>query len=205
MTQQQTRERYMETVLILLLTLLVVYVLVDAWAAIFKAAETVSPGKEVRLMAAGAILYFCGFSTLFTTYFPKPFSSGHGVLYLLAGTMALLVLTMHGALRVTIAASGERQHRARLVASVTYWLVCAAVLAGGIASVAAQPLIAASFTQSPWIWIFPLIATAGLFGLRLCIAIRLDLWAFASSSFFVAGLLCTAVVALFPDLIARAA
>jgi cytochrome bd-type quinol oxidase subunit 2 len=195
----------METILILLLTSLVVYVLVDAWGAIFNAAETVSPGKEVRLMAAGAILYFCGFSTLFTAYSPKPYSSSHGALYLLAGTMALLVLTMHGALRVTIAASGERQRRARLIASVTYWLVCVAVLVAGVASVATQPLIAANFTQSPWIWIFPLVATAGLFGLRLCISIRLDLWAFASSSFFVAGLLCTAVVALFPDLITRSA
>lgn len=196
----------METISILLMSTLVIYVVADAWSAIFRAAGPVSPRNEFRFIAAGAVLCFCGFSVLLAVYSQENASLPEKSTFeFLAGATALLVLTMHGALRVAVATSGERQRRARLLASATYWLVCAAVLIFGIASVAAQPLIAAAFTGSPWIWIFPLVATTGLFGLRLCISTRLDRGAFLSSSFFVAGLLCTAAVALFPNLIARVA
>ncbi len=116
----------------------------------------------------------------------------------LVGATALLVLVLHGALWVTYKTSGDLQRRSRNIASFVFWAVCAGVIAISGASFSVQPHIAASFAAHSWLWLFPLLATAGLFGMRLCMSARVDLWSFACSAVFILGLLTSAVFSLYP-------
>jgi cytochrome bd-type quinol oxidase subunit 2 len=186
----------MEAVLVFLLMIFVAYVLVDGWGAALRPAGTVWRRQEVLPVAAGGAVYFCGAAALLLAR-----SSSHVRFDCFVGITALPVLIMHGALRVAMAASSGPQRRARRLASGMYWLVCAALLVSGIAGFAAQPLLGSSFMQASWIWVLPLVATAGLFGLRLCVSSRLDAGAFLCSSVFIAGLLCTAVATFYLGLL----
>ncbi len=119
----------------------------------------------------------------------------------LIGVAALLVLTMHGALWVMLKTEGQLAARARSIASTAYWFVCAAVLAISVASFGVQSHLGESFRGHPLLWAFPLIAAAGLFGLRMCLFARLDLWTFLCSAAFIVGLLCSAAFGLYPNVL----
>lgn len=119
----------------------------------------------------------------------------------LVGLSALLVLTLHGSLWVLLKTAGEVAIRARAIASTLYWAVCVAVLAISVASFAVQPHLAESFFDHPWLWVFPLLAAAGLFGLRICFSAHVDLWAFLCSGVFIVALLCSAAFGLYPNVL----
>ncbi|HVW87433.1 MAG TPA: cytochrome d ubiquinol oxidase subunit II, partial [Bryobacteraceae bacterium] len=68
-------------------------------------------------------------------------------------------------------------------------------------SFAVQPYLSRNFAQRPWLWIFPVVAAAGLFGLRMCLGAGLDLWAFVCSGVFILGLLCSAAFGLYPNVL----
>lgn len=116
----------------------------------------------------------------------------------LTGVTALLVLVLHGSLWVTYKTAGDLQRRSRGIASIVFWVMCAGVLAISVASFAVQPHIAASFAEHSWLWLFPLLAVSGLFGMRVCMSAHVDLWSFACSAVFILGLLCSAVFSLYP-------
>jgi cytochrome bd ubiquinol oxidase subunit II len=119
----------------------------------------------------------------------------------LIGVSALVVLTMHGALWVNLKTSGELQYRARTIASKLFPVVVAAAIAISIASFNVQPHLLQSFTERPWLWVFPLLAVTGLFSVQICLSAFLDLWAFLGSALFITGLLCSAAFGLFPLLL----
>ncbi|HVW83848.1 MAG TPA: cytochrome d ubiquinol oxidase subunit II, partial [Bryobacteraceae bacterium] len=119
----------------------------------------------------------------------------------LVGVTALFVLTLHGSLWVALRTSGETETRARATASKLYWIVCGAVLAISLASFAVQPYLGRNFAQRPWLWIFPAVAAAGLFGLRMCLGAGLDLWTFVCSGVFILGLLCSAAFGIYPNVL----
>jgi cytochrome d ubiquinol oxidase subunit II len=119
----------------------------------------------------------------------------------MVGVAALLVLTVHGATWVALKTSDPVQSRARMIASRVYWAVCLLVLAISAASFSIQPKLAASYSERPLTWIFPLIAIAALIALRLFLNARLDLGAFFSSAVFIATMLCSVVFGLYPDVL----
>jgi cytochrome d ubiquinol oxidase subunit II len=119
----------------------------------------------------------------------------------LTGITALLVLTVHGSLWISMKTEGPLQTRTRRIASRIWWPLCAAVLAITIASFTIQPQLRTSFVERSWVWVFPVVAVAGLLGVRLCLSANLDRWAFVSSAVFIGGLLCSAVFALYPDVL----
>lgn len=119
----------------------------------------------------------------------------------LVGVAALLVLTLHGALWVMLKTAGQVAIRARAIASAVYWAVCLAVLGISVASFVIQPHLAESFFTHPWLWVFPLLAAAGLLGLRLCFSANVDLWAFLCSGVFIVALLCSAAFGLYPNVL----
>lgn len=156
-------------------------------------------GNVVRGVPLNTDGYF--FVPLWTNFQP---GSNPGIIdwyTLMVGVTALLTLTMHGALWVMLKTTDRVAARARSTASATYWAVCAAVLGISIASFGVQPHLGESFGAHPWLWVFPLLAAAGLFGLRLCLSMRVDLWALLCSGVFIAGLLCSAAFGLYPDVL----
>jgi cytochrome d ubiquinol oxidase subunit II len=91
--------------------------------------------------------------------------------------------------------------RVRAIASRVYWLVCMAVLGISAASFSIQGHLGASFEAHPVFWVFPLVGVAGLFGIRMCLSARTDLWAFLCSCVFIVGLLCSAAFGLYPNVL----
>ena len=59
---------------------------------------------------------------------------------------------------------GALHTRARVLASLAWWGVLAAVIAITLVSFRVQPHLNQSFTARPWAYVFPLSALAGLFG-----------------------------------------
>jgi cytochrome bd-type quinol oxidase subunit 2 len=104
----------------------------------------------------------------------------------------LMVLALHGTLWVAHLNRGEREVRARFVASRLYWPVCGVVLASGIAVLSAQPWLAEDFIRRPERWIIPDIGAAGLLGMRFCLGTRWGLGSVLCSLVFMGGLFSSA-------------
>lgn len=119
----------------------------------------------------------------------------------LVAVAALLVLSMHGSIWVSLKTRGVLRDRAITAASRIFWPVCAAVVGISIASFLVQPQITSSFRERVWLWIFPLLATTALLSLRLFLSASQDFRAFLSSCIFIAGLLCSAAFGLYPKVL----
>lgn len=118
----------------------------------------------------------------------------------LIGVTALFVLTMHGALWVSLKTTEEVCCRARKIACGMFWPVSAATVTISVASFAIQPHLWERFSQVQLLWIFPLMAATGLIAIRLTLNVS-DLMAFLGSCTFIVGLLCSAAFGLYPILL----
>jgi cytochrome d ubiquinol oxidase subunit II len=116
----------------------------------------------------------------------------------LVGITALLVLTMHGALWVAHKTSYQLETRARKIARKLYWPVCALILATTVASFGVQAHLPENFSVHPPLAIFPLLAAAGLLGIRLCDGVSWSFGSFLCSCVFITGMLCSAAFGLYP-------
>jgi cytochrome d ubiquinol oxidase subunit II len=116
----------------------------------------------------------------------------------LIGVAALLSLTMHGALWVAHKTEGELSERSRKLAGLVWWGVAAFVVIITFASFSVQPHLAQSFAARPWEYIVPAIAVAGLLAARL---MRKDLARFLGSCAYLLGMLGSAAMGLYPDVL----
>ena len=119
----------------------------------------------------------------------------------IAGLAALLALTMHGALWVALKNAAPVRERARSLASRAWWAVAAITAILTAASFAIQPHLGERFASSPLGYVFPVIALAGLLGVRLSRDPESELLAFLFSSVYLAGMLASVAFGLYPDLL----
>ena len=117
---------------------------------------------------------------------------------ILVAVAALLSLTVHGALWLVLKNSGPVQARARVLASVAWWGVLAGVVAITLASFRVQPHLAQSFSARPWSYGFPMVALAGLVGLKVMNGAGRAMEAFLSSCTFLVGMLTSVAAGLYP-------
>jgi cytochrome bd ubiquinol oxidase subunit II len=117
---------------------------------------------------------------------------------ILVGVLALSALVVHGALWVTLKTSGPVRDRSLGLAKRCWWAVLMLTLAVTIVSFRIQPAIASQFRKAPWGAIFPLLACAGLLGVRGAIARADELKSFLASAVYLAGMLLSVVFGLFP-------
>jgi cytochrome d ubiquinol oxidase subunit II len=117
---------------------------------------------------------------------------------LLVAVAALLALTVHGALWVALKTAGDVHRRARLVANRLWWGLAVWVTVITLASFQVQAHLAESFAERPWGYVFPLVALAGLVGMRLPESYRKGLDAFLFSCVFLVGMLTSAAFGLYP-------
>jgi cytochrome bd ubiquinol oxidase subunit II len=171
----------------------VVFCGASALLAVFYGAAL---GNVVRGVSLDANGFF--FAPLWTNFQPGAAAGIIDWYTALVGVAALAVLTLHGALWVALKTARPTQTRSRAIASRVWWVVCAIVLAISIASFRIQPLLAANFSKRPWIWTFPAVCVISLAALRFYLRAGKDFSAFLGSSVFIAGLLCSAVFALYP-------
>jgi cytochrome d ubiquinol oxidase subunit II len=88
--------------------------------------------------------------------------------------------------------------RSLRIARLNWWLVVALTIAVTIASLRVQPAIARHFRSAPWGYVFPLIAMAGLVGVRWAMA-RADEWkSFLTAGCYLTGMLLSVVFGISP-------
>ncbi|HWB86455.1 MAG TPA: cytochrome d ubiquinol oxidase subunit II [Bryobacteraceae bacterium] len=113
---------------------------------------------------------------------------------ILIALAALIVLTGHGALWVALKTEGPVEMRAARLAARLWWAVLAAAAVVTLVSFRVQPHLRQSFAAHPWGFFFPLVALAGLAGMRL----RKARAAFLSSCAFLTGMLASVAFGLYP-------
>jgi cytochrome d ubiquinol oxidase subunit II len=119
---------------------------------------------------------------------------------ILVGLAALLALTVHGSLWVVLKTEGEVERRAQRCAMRVWWGLASSVILVTLASFRIQPQLRESFGAHPWGYLFPFLALLGLIGMRFP-GRRPELEAFLCSCLFIAGMLTSAALGLYPNLL----
>jgi len=138
------------------------------------------------------------FLPLWTNFQPGPEAGIVDWYTLLIGAAGFAALTMHGCYWVILKTGGDLQERSREVASKVWWAVLAFTALITLASFHLQQHLAAEYSDHPWGYVFPLLAVAGIIGVKLFHARRQDLSAFLASCLYLAGMLTSAAFGVFP-------
>jgi cytochrome d ubiquinol oxidase subunit II len=119
----------------------------------------------------------------------------------LVGVTAFAALTLHGALWVALKTEGELQARCHRIARRLWMVIAILALIVSAVSFRIQPLLLQSFELRPWGFVFPALSVAGLIGVPFSLRRHQEQAAFLSSCAFILGLLCSAAVGLYPNLL----
>jgi cytochrome d ubiquinol oxidase subunit II len=99
---------------------------------------------------------------------------------------------------VALKTDGDLQQRSREFGARLWWAVLALTAMITFFSYQLQPNIARQFSEHVWGYVFPLLARAGLAGMRISSARGRDLNAFLSSCLYLVGMLTSATFGVFP-------
>ncbi len=138
------------------------------------------------------------FLPLWTNLQPGPSAGIVDWYTLLIGAAAFTALALHGCYWVILKTNGDLQQRSREFGWRLWWAVVAFTVIITMVSFRLQPNIFKEFSEHLWGYVFPLIAFAGLAGMRVCGARELDLYAFLSSCLYLVGMLTSTVFGVFP-------
>jgi cytochrome d ubiquinol oxidase subunit II len=114
------------------------------------------------------------------------------------GVAALVALTMHGALWLALKNEGEIRDRAKAIARRAWWAVAMITALITALSFWVQPHLKENFSKYPWGYIFPVLAIAGLIGIRLWDRQEGELIAFLASATYICGMLTSAAFGVYP-------
>jgi cytochrome d ubiquinol oxidase subunit II len=117
---------------------------------------------------------------------------------LLVGAAAFVALAAHGCFWVVLKTEGPLQTRSREFGLRLWWAVLAFTAIITFFSFRIQGNIGKEFTDRPWGYVFPLLALAGLAGMRIYSGRLRGLAAFLSSSLYLVGMLTSVAFGLFP-------
>jgi cytochrome d ubiquinol oxidase subunit II len=120
---------------------------------------------------------------------------------IIVGFSSLAALAMHGALWTALKTSGVLEARARAIAN-RIWIAVVALTVVTFAVVPeVMPHLRLRYDTSPWGFVFPAIAIAGLIGARVFNRADRALYGFGCSSLYVGGMLASAIFGLYPYLL----
>ena len=117
---------------------------------------------------------------------------------LLVGVGALFALVLHGAFWVALKTEGEVNKRSRRVVGVAWWGVGISTIVITYFTFEVQPHVEARLFHHSWVYIFPVLAIAGIAGARLFLAREDDLKGFLASCAYLVGMLTSLVFGLYP-------
>jgi cytochrome d ubiquinol oxidase subunit II len=168
----------------------------DAWDVVFSVASVllallfgVALGNVLRGVPFGADGQFQGTFALLLNGFS-----------ILGGALSVATLAMHGACWAALKTDGVLQLRARRLASTWWWASLALVACMVAASFFVRPDFTGNFTTQPLVMAVPLLTLGALAAARRFIG-RDDLFAFLSSSAYIAGILASVAAGLYPMLL----
>ena len=156
-------------------------------------------GNVVRGVSLDSDGYF--FNQLWTTFGTGPDTGVLDWFTVIAGITALVALTVHGALWVALKTEGAVNERAKKVAGMAWIPLVVFVLLLTVTTYVVQPHVIPRMNSQPWAYLFPLLSAAGLAGIRLYVKRGRELHAFLSSCLLLAGLLLSAAVSLYPNVL----
>jgi len=156
----------------------------------------VALGNVVRGVPLDASGYF--FEPLWTDWRLGPETGILDWYTVLAGVMALAALAMHGALWLQFKTAGAVNRSAGLLARRAWWGVASLTVIVTLVTFAVQPRVPANLSAWPWGFAFPLLAIAGLAGVRWHLAKKNEARAFLASCAYLAGMLASIVFGVYP-------
>lgn len=173
------------------------------WDVVFSASSTLlavffgaALGNVVRGVPLDEHGYF--FLALWTNFDIGPAPGILDWYTILVGIAALLTLALHGALWIAVKTEGALQERARRLGSLLWWGVAAVTVIVTAVTFRVQPQVTLNLTEHPWGFVFPLLAIAGLAGMRVFFARADDRKGFLASCAFIVGMLTSVVFGLYP-------
>ena len=161
--------------------------------AIFLGAALANVVRGVPLDASG---YF--FEPLWTDF---RLGEQPGILdwyTILVAVLALLALVMHGALWVQMKTTGLVNQRSANLAANAWWGVLVLTAVVTTVTFQIQPQVKENFVTWPWGFVFPLVAVAGIAGVRFELVKRDERKAFFASCAYLTGMLASVVFGLYP-------
>ncbi|MGC1542986.1 MAG: cytochrome d ubiquinol oxidase subunit II, partial [Candidatus Acidiferrales bacterium] len=173
-----------------------VFSLASILLAIFFGAALGNVARGVPLNSAGNF-----FEPLWTNFQPTGQTGILDWYTVLVGLVALAVLTLHGALWLAWRTDGVLNGRAHAAASLFWWLVAGLTVVITFTSFRLLPVGLLSFRVHPWGFVFPLLAIAGLLGVKLFLYAKQEAAAFAASSAYIVGMLTSVTFTLYPNVL----
>jgi cytochrome d ubiquinol oxidase subunit II len=119
----------------------------------------------------------------------------------IAGVVALVALTIHGANYVTLKTGGDLTFRSRRVAAALWPVLVLVTLLSLWATLSIRPQLLANYHRFPVLFIVPVAVAASLGGMLLFRTRGNDTAAFLSSSAYLVFMLVGAAAAVYPNLL----
>jgi cytochrome d ubiquinol oxidase subunit II len=120
---------------------------------------------------------------------------------LFLGVVSVIAITMHGANWIIFKTNSSLNQKLRkLVFSLNFVLLALVITSLSVWHVI-EPNPFHNFTEHPWMWIFPVIAFIGIFGMFKVKSFKKDGLGFLFSSLFLFGGLTSTVASIFPKVL----
>jgi cytochrome bd ubiquinol oxidase subunit II len=145
------------------------------------------------------------FEPLWTNFQPRGATGILDWYTILVGVVALAALALHGAAWLAFRTEGQLNSRARSVAARLWWLVAALTLLFTIVSFRLLPRLALNFSAYRWGFAFPVLAIAGLLGIKWFLGGGREGLAFGSSCAYLVGMLTSVAFSLYPSVLPSSA
>jgi cytochrome d ubiquinol oxidase subunit II len=120
---------------------------------------------------------------------------------IILGLVAVITLTIHGAGWVILKTSSTLNARLKNIIFKLNFVLLILVILSAYVWHYVKPISLNNFQNHYWLWIFPLIATAGLLGQFWIRTFKRDGTGFLFSSLFISGSFATTVASMFPILL----
>jgi cytochrome d ubiquinol oxidase subunit II len=173
-----------------------IFGLSSALLTIFFGAALANVLRGVPLNAEG---YF--FLPLWTNWQPGPHPGILDWYTVIGGLVALVALTLHGALWLTIKTSGELEQRARRIVTPLWFVLVALTLVSLAATIAVRPASLNNYFSYPVTFIVPVGVTASLAAIWFLNRKAHPVKAFLSSCLYLSFMLAGACWGLYPTLL----
>ena len=173
-----------------------VFGLASALLAIFFGAALANVMRGVPLQADG---YF--FLPLWTNWQPGAHPGILDWYTVIGGLVALVALTLHGALWLTIKTGGELEKRARKIAAPLFLVLVGLTVVSLVATIAVRPASLDNYFNHPVTFIVPVGVVASLVGIWFWNREAQALKAFLASCFYLFFMLAGACWGVYPVLL----
>ena len=134
----------------------------------------------------------------------RPTGAAPGILdwyTLLIAVLALATLTGHGANWIAVKTEGVLHDRAKAIARRCWLATAALTVASTLATLAIRSQLFSRFGDTPWGFIFPLVALGGLAAWGYFQARGRDVASFLGSGAFILGMLSSTAFGLYPNVL----